>query len=318
MTSQTEREVAAFLEGLVPEVARLNKAASDAYWRATTGGGKEAEAEYARLRQELMGLYSDRERFAQVKAWKASGEVKDPLLARQLDLTYNDFLGNQIPQGTIAELVRRETELESIFTNFRAEYQGRRVSDNDITHVLQNETDNSLRREAWEASKQIGRQVAPKLLELVELRNRVARDLGFQNYHEMSLTQQEINPAELFATLGDLERSTTKPFAGVKADLDQRLAKRFGVAVAALRPWHYADPFFQEAPPTAEVDLDAYFAGKDIPSLVRAYYQDLGLEVADIIARSDLYEREGKNQHAYCTDIDRQGDVRVLCNLKDN
>ncbi|MFZ5831368.1 MAG: M2 family metallopeptidase, partial [Planctomycetota bacterium] len=31
--------------------------------------------------------------------------------------------------------------------------------------------------------------------------------------------------------------------------------------------------------------------------------------------RSDLYEKPGKNPHAFCTDIDRRGDVRVLANV---
>ena len=37
-----------------------------------------------------------------------------------------------------------------------------------------------------------------------------------------------------------------------------------------------------------------------------------------MIAKSDLFEKEGKYQHAYCTDIDRLGDVRVVCNVKPN
>jgi peptidyl-dipeptidase A len=40
--------------------------------------------------------------------------------------------------------------------------------------------------------------------------------------------------------------------------------------------------------------------------------------VESILANSDLYERKDKNPHAFCTDIDRQGDVRILCNLKNN
>jgi len=40
--------------------------------------------------------------------------------------------------------------------------------------------------------------------------------------------------------------------------------------------------------------------------------------VESILGSSDLYEREGKNPHAFCTDIDREGDVRILCNLKNN
>src|SRR4029077_10097072 len=30
----------------------------------------------------------------------------------------------------------------------------------------------------------------------------------------------------------------------------------------------------------------------------------------------DLYGRDGKNQHAFCIDIDREGDIRVLCNVE--
>ena len=317
MTNQVELEAHAFVDQVEAQVERLSKGISEAYWRASTGGGREAEEQYARLRQELMGLFADGDGFQRVKAWR-SDRVQDPILARRLDLLYNEYLGNQIPRETIAELVRRETELESIFTNFRALYQGRRVSDNEIRQVLQNEQDGDLRRQAWEASKQIGREVAPRLLELVELRNRVARDLGFSDYYALSLAQQEIDEAELFAILTRLERLTVEPFTRLKAGLDRQLAGRFGLPVEALRPWHLADPFFQEPPAAPDIDLDRYFGGKDAVSLARAFYRDLGLDTADILARSDLYEREGKNQHAYCIDVDRRGDVRILANIQDN
>ena len=37
--------------------------------------------------------------------------------------------------------------------------------------------------------------------------------------------------------------------------------------------------------------------------------------MAPVLERSDLYPRAAKNQHAFCIDIDRDGDVRVLCNV---
>jgi len=37
-----------------------------------------------------------------------------------------------------------------------------------------------------------------------------------------------------------------------------------------------------------------------------------------VLGRSDLYERSGKSPHAFCTDIDREGDVRVLANIVPN
>jgi peptidyl-dipeptidase A len=51
---------------------------------------------------------------------------------------------------------------------------------------------------------------------------------------------------------------------------------------------------------------------------VSRFYKGIGLPVDDVIARSDLYEKNGKSPHAFCTDIDREGDVRVLANVKNN
>jgi peptidyl-dipeptidase A len=85
---------------------------------------------------------------------------------------------------------------------------------------------------------------------------------------------------------------------------------------AALRPWHWDDFFAQEAPAVGTLDLDPLFSGFDHESFARDYFERIGLPVDDVLARSDLYEREGKDQHAFCTDIDREGDVRILCNLR--
>ena len=94
-------------------------------------------------------------------------------------------------------------------------------------------------------------------------------------------------------------------------------AARYRIPLRALRPWHYSDPFFQEAPRTGAVDLDALFSDQDVLELATRTFDGIGLEVRDILARSDLFERENKDQHAFCTHIDRASDdVRVLCNLR--
>ena len=60
------------------------------------------------------------------------------------------------------------------------------------------------------------------------------------------------------------------------------------------------------------------FANADILALCRKFYAGIGLPIDDVIARSDLYEKPGKSPHAFCTDIDREGDVRVLANIVPN
>jgi peptidyl-dipeptidase A len=66
------------------------------------------------------------------------------------------------------------------------------------------------------------------------------------------------------------------------------------------------------------VDLDHLFAAADLEALTLASYDRLGLELRSVMERSDLYAREGKSQHAFCIDIDREGDVRTLCNVVAN
>jgi peptidyl-dipeptidase A len=181
--------------------------------------------------------------------------------------------------------------------------------------VLRESSDLDLRRRAWEASKQVGAEVEADLLKLVRLRNEGSRRLGFTNYYSMSLELDELSESELFELFDELERETTPLWKEYKDGLDAHLARRFGVAAEALRPWHYADPFFQEAPP-AEVSLDPFYASLDLVALSERYFAAVGFDVRDVIARSDLFERAGKCQHAFCMSMDRGDDVRVLCNVR--
>jgi peptidyl-dipeptidase A len=104
----------------------------------------------------------------------------------------------------------------------------------------------------------------------------------------------------------------------LKEELDGILAKRYGITEAEMCPWHYHDPFFQEAPQVYGVDLGKYYQGKDIVGIATEFYAGLNLPVKDILDRSDLYEKPGKYPHACCFDIDRKGDIRVMANIKDN
>jgi peptidyl-dipeptidase A len=133
----------------------------------------------------------------------------------------------------------------------------------------------------------------------------------------MAIVTSEQNPADLDVLFDELDWLTRKPFAQMKEELDAVLAKSYGIGVKDLMPWHYHDPFFQRTPLVYELNLDQYYKGRDIKELVRKYYASVGLPVDDILARSDLYDREGKYPHAFSHDVDRKGDVRVLANLQD-
>ncbi len=209
-----------------------------------------------------------------------------------------------------------ETSVEATFNTFRGTIDGRRVDNNAIDEILRTSDDSDERRAAWEASKQIGREVAEPLRELARLRNRAARELGFRDHFAMALATAELDEDRLFATLDDVDRATAAPFAAWKHDLDAALAARFGVSIDELQPWHLDDPFFQETPSAGAIALDHLFVDADLEALTVRTYDGLGLDVRTVLERSDLYARDGKSQHAFCIDIDHEGDVRVLCNVE--
>jgi peptidyl-dipeptidase A len=313
-----EAEVRAFVEGHVQRIAPLMRESNLAAWDAATGADPKAHERSARARAAYKTVYADAANARRVRTWLASEDVRDPLLRRQLVLLDNEYTGNQLPPETIQDLVRRATELEHTFTGFRATFAGERVTNNQLLDILRDERDVAARREAWEASKQIGRQVAEPLRELVRRRNAAARSLGFPDYYVMELRLQELDEARLFAILDEFRDRTDAPFRRFRDELDARLAARFGVAVEALRPWHWEDPFGQEAPGVGTVELDEVFRDHDSVRVAADFFRGIGLPADDVLARSDLYERDGKDQHAFCIDMDREGDVRVLCNMRPN
>ena len=313
-----EKELQTFINSHVEKVKPLSKEVNLAYWDAAISGKEEDYDKVSELTLEIRQIYSDPNDFAELKEMKQSGDVKDAILARQLEMLYNGYLENQIEPELLKEIVELGTEIEKNFSTFRGTIDGEKVTDNEIKEILKTETDSAKREKAWLASKQVGSVVADDLIKLVKLRNQAAKKLGYENFHTLSLTTAEQDVKELDKIFNELYELTNEPFAKLKAELDEILAEDFNVATNELMPWHYHDPFFQETPLVYDVDLDAYYEDKDVKELAMSFYTGIGLPVDSIIANSDLYEKEGKHPHAFCTDIDREGDVRILCNLKNN
>jgi peptidyl-dipeptidase A len=209
--------------------------------------------------------------------------------------------------------------VQEMYSTFRADFDGQQVSDNELEDVLRTTTDSDRAKAAWDARKQIGSVVAEDVRRLAHVRNEAARAIGFKDYWHSQLLLDELDPDRLVATLEAVDKQTRTPFSAMKRDLDGALAELFKVKQADLRPWHYSDPFFQEAPEVFTPPADPLYAERDVVKLAAETYRQLGFKsIGAILERSDLYPRKGKNQHAYAVDIDREGDVRTFLNVEPN
>lgn len=311
-----ENELRNFISDFEKKLIPAYRDAALASWNANVSGKPEDYDLSEKTSFALENLYTDKVSFEKIKEFKESGEVKDSLLARQLELLYNDFLRGQVDTALIAERIRMETALTKKYSTFRANVNGKDVPDNEVEDILRNSTDSKLLRAAWEGSKMIGPAVSEDIIRLVKHRNLIAQKLGFSNYHEMSLKLSGQEPAEVTAILDELDNLTAGNFADLKNDIDNYFAARYRIKPDQLMPWHYQNRYFQEAPEIYKVDFDKYYANQDPAKLAATFYDGIGLNVDAILEKSDLYEKPGKNQHAFCTDIDREGDVRTLDNIR--
>ncbi len=316
--NQEEKQLKEFINSRVEKIKPVEKEANLAYWNASVSGKSEDYERSSELQIKLNKIYSDKEDFEYLKSAKASGKIKDPLLSRQLNVLYNDYLQNQIDSVLMQQIVELSTQIEKQFSTFRPVIDGKKVTTNQIYSILKTETDSQKRKEAWLASKAVGPVVADDVIRLAKLRNQAARQLGFDSYHTLILATTEIDVNELNRIMDELYGLTYQPFKTIKHEIDSLLAQKYDIPVSEIKPWHYNDPYFQEVPLIYELNLDTYYKNKDVKELAELYYDGIGLPVESILEKSDLYEHEGKNPHGFCTDIDREGDIRILCNLKND
>jgi len=311
-----ENRMRDFISAYEAKVIPLFKEANLANWEANVNGTDEAWARNEKASIAYISFFTDKEAFAELKTLKESELVKEPLLARQLELIYNMYLQGQIDTSLISQQAKMETEINKKYGNFRATVNGKQLSDNEVEGILGSSTNSKELQAAWEGHKMIGPVVADDVIKLVKHRNKIAQQLGFDNYHQMSLELSGQKPEDVTKLFDELDSLTRDNFIQLKGDIDTYFSKRYRLPAAELKPWHYQNRYFQEAPEIYPVNFDKYYQDKEPAQLAARYYASLGLPVDAILAKSDLYEKPGKNQHAFSTDIDRAGDVRTLDNIK--
>ncbi len=303
-----------FLESFIPQVQHKAAQLNRAYWILETTGSHDAALLKAELDTEFRMLFNERDIYEKLLAWDQDPALTDPLIKRQLNVLIRTFKSNMIPKELLEKIAQEESNLSLLYSNFRPQVKGKTLSENDIKEILKEENDVEIRKETWEASKQIGTVLAPSILKLVGLRNQAAQSLGYSDYFMMQLELQEVDGKWLFKTLDALAEQSDAAYSQVVDEIHSKASVRFNVSPKEIGPWAWAEPFCQEDPLDVK-ELDQLVKGVDLIEAAQRFYQKMNLDVSEILKRSDNFERPGKSQHAFCIHIDREGDVRTLNNV---
>ncbi len=320
-SEKVTEEAKKFVEEYTQKIKPLEIASGRAWWNANMTGKEEHFEKKEEAENKINAVLSDKEAFQKVKKLKASGEIDDPIVQRAIEVIYLSYLGKQVEPELLKKITALANSIERKWSTFRAKVDGKELTDGEIRRILRTSKLSEKRKEAYLASKDVGNVVEKELLELVKLRNQAAKELGFANYHVMQLELNEQNGKDLIKLFDELDELTREPFRKAKVEMDIELSAMYNVKLENLMPWHYHDPFFQEVPSVFATDLDKIYQNADFVKLCRDFYKGIGLPIDLVIKKSggDFLPKKGKNPHAFCIDITRDGtDVRVLANIEPN
>jgi len=317
---------------------RLYSTSGDAEWKAATDVSEQHTGERIGANAALAAFRGSRYVIESARRHLGSRQELSDVEFRQLDKI---LLNAAESPGTIPEIVNARIQAEARlaaamdgFTFCVEKSAGpcnKVVTPNEIDAVLRSDS-NSIaeRRKYWEISKQSGPVLKTGLAQVRDLRNRVAKELGYSSYFHLQVADYGMSVQEM-VQLMDKSFSDLMPlYEQLHRYTRHNLAKRYKQAVPEKIPAHWLpNRWGQEWPGLIKsVDLDPLFKGKTAEWIVKqseAFYTSLGMPSLpeSFWQKSDLYElppgsKRKKNTHASAWHIDRAADVRSLMSVIPN
>jgi peptidyl-dipeptidase A len=338
--SAVERDAEAFLASVTSLLHPAATATDNVDWIASTDVTPEHTAERAGADKIFASLSGAKDIIDKTKGFLEKDKQLDDLTVRQLRKL---LLAASENPGTIPEVVAKrvgaEAKLAGVLDSYTFCLQ-RKVGDsgaclkpttaNGIDDLLMKSRDLGERQRVWTASKEIGKSIQPGLVELVGLRNQVAREMGYKSYFALKVADYDMTVDEMMKLLDDT-LATTKPlFDGLHCWAKNTLAARYHRPVPKLIPAHWIGNRWAQYWPglVDETSLDPLFKGASPESIVKSaenFYVSLGFPrlPPSFWEKSDLYPvppgvARKKNAHASAWHIDYDQDVRSLMSVEAN
>lgn len=316
---------------------RLTKVDSEANWKAATDVSEQHTGERIGADSAVAAFTGNRYVIENSRAFLASRAQLPELEFRQLDKV---LLNAAESPDTIPEIVERrissEAKLKAILDGFtfcldaRGPKCSQPITANRIDEALASLNNLDQRRLMWETSKQTGPALRKGLLEVRDLRNRVAQELGYSSYFHLQVADYGMSVDELMKLMDRTVDDVQPLYEQLHLYARRKLAARFKQPVPQTIPAHWLGNRWAQAWPglVEAANLDELLKGKSPEWLVQQaerFYVSLGFPALprSFWAKSDLYEvpdgsPRKKNTHASAWHMDLDQDVRSLMSVVPN
>ena len=291
-----EKELKVFLDELENRLEEIEVERGETWWKKYIREPSGDLDEIERRRSEI--ILNDQYLFM-VKKWKP--KTRDTLLKKRLRALERLLLRERVEAKPDVFSLRNKINKKHIA--FKPIVLGKEMQRSDVYEMLRKDPDRSKRKAAWESSSKLSRKIEKNVKQLMKLRNKHVKELGYETYDDYALLQNMIDKAELLNLYDELYR-LSEPF--LRSVLDEVKDK---LKIDQLQPWDISYVMDQFVRPP-----DEHFPRNLIIQKTKDLAKSFGFvpeELPILIKQVDI------PFGGLCFDIKIPTDMRILSNPRD-
>lgn len=326
-------EAQAFLDNYTKEYVDLYYASAKAEWESNTHivEGDTMNAYNTQVANEAFAQFTGSESIiTSTRAFLEKKEDLTGLQVKQLEaILYAAANNPSTAKDIVSKRIKAETLQNEKLFGFDFKIDGKSVSTNEIDDILNKETNLESRQKAWEASKEVGKELKEGLSNLKELRNQTVQALGYNDYFTYQVSDYGMTTEEMVALNEKLIADVWPLFRELHTWARYELADKYKAEVPEMLPAHWLpNRWGQDWSALVDVegiDLDGALKEKGDEWLIKQaerFYVSLGFEPLpeSFYEKSSLYPAPAdagykKNNHASAWHMDLNKDIRCLMSV---
>ena len=233
----------------------------------------------------------------------------------------------------VKELIKAGTAQTEKLYGYKFILDGKEVSPNAIDSILSTSLDTSLRKRAWEASKEVGKELKDGLVNLRNLRNEVVSGVGYPDYFTYQVSDYGMTTEEMMALLKKFNKELFPLFSELHTYMRYELSKKYhSASVPDYIPAHWLSnrwgQDWSDMITVSGLNLDSALKNKSAEWVAKQgekFYKSIGFPELPLSfwEKSSLYPVASnagykKNTHASAWHMNLEKDVRSLMSIVPN
>lgn len=198
-----------------------------------------------------------------------------------------------------------ENQLMDAINKFRSQIDGKEVTSTEVSHILSQSPDRSLRQKAFESSLPLNQLVVDSgFLKLIDLRKELGVACGFNSFVDYKLDYEELN-SDIFKNWDLICAERKEKFKNKSEALAQKYLN-----LENLMPWdqRYLTNKICSLN-QATVDLSGFYDN------IAKLFLKFGFDISKLNLTYDIFPRKNKSEWGYNFTIEMGKDSRILANV---